>query len=178
MMLGSAYISKMGVMTEHPLLRSMLEFESLLRSAQQDLFLEAVPEPMLELFDECQWPQLMLEFQPSLRLYSSQYDVVFLHQALSRGLEPDLPISGDKMHWIIFQVSDETRIRTASVEEMRAIELAKAAANLERLAASLAPVGTGSRVNESMNSLLRGWMHEELIIDIGVPVPEGAEYES
>ena len=177
-MSGSVYLSKKGISAEHPLLRSMLEFESLLRSSQQDAYLEAVPEPMLELFDAHQWPELIVEFQPSLRLCVSRFDVVSLYQALSHGLKPDLPISGDRLHWIIFQVSDETRIRRASFEEVRTIDLAKSGVNLGRLVASLVTGGDRACGEETMNRLLRGWMHEELIVDVGVLVPEGAEYVS
>ena len=131
---------------------------------------------MLQLFDESQWPELLIEFQPSLRTFGSIYDVVSLHRALSAGKHPDIPNPQCKLDWIIFKTRDEVIIRRAKEEEIKAIDMAKVKTNLGQLGTALWPSDSSQDRQEKMNRMLQAWMDEEIVVDIGVPLPLDAEF--
>ncbi len=173
---GDGFVTNKLNRYEKDINTSMQELEKLLSGVKQGGYEEAVPEHMLQLFDEEQWPDLILEFQPSLATFSANCDVVSIHRANAHGVKPDTRLTLQTLHWVIFKDGDSVVIRKAEEIEMKAISLARTKMCLSRIASVLWPGCELIAQKNSLNEMLQCWMREELIIDIGVPLPEDAEF--
>jgi len=123
---------------------------------------EAVPAHMMELFSDQQWPLLIFQLQPSLRLITTGAD----------------DSGGPTRRWVIFGRDGEQLVRPAEEEDYRGLEQLGAGVSFDRVSRALWPDCAGMARHERLTALLLGWLEEGLIIDAGVPLPDDAEFET
>ena len=144
-----------------------------LDSSRESALEEAVPPEMMQVFSDEQWPALLFEFQPSLRIFSACRDVVSLHR--SGGAKKTTAKAGPVRHWLIFRRVDEQLVRPMDDTEYRAIALARSRCCFSVIADSIWPELEVEVRHAKMTEVLLRWLAEGLVIDAGVPLPEGAE---
>ena len=143
--------------------------EESLRSPQE----ESVPVEMMQVFSDDQWPELLVECQPSLNVFSANHDVVTLHRE-GRGAR-DRPATSPRLHWLLFTRGDEQLVRPLDPTEYQAMEMARTGSSFSDMASALWPERETEQRHAAMTEILLGWVQEGLVIDVGVPIPEGAE---
>ena len=132
---------------------------------------EAVPKEMLDLFADEQWPELMIEFQPSLELVTFELNTVEQHQHRYLGKDR-LPVEASGSTWVMVNGETELTFRKTG-------ELEQAMMMLFRRGSDIDEVGTQLDLAESfLKQVIENWCDEGLVIDIGVPIPEDASYEA
>lgn len=154
------------------------KFEALLQNSARMPQLEAVPPDMMELFTDQQWPQLVFQFQPSLRLFEGVNDVVSLRQQAESSIRLDLTAQGEQYHWLVFCRQQEQLIRSARPREYQGLQRARAGENFGAVATALWPEEKQGEGYRRMTDMLLEWLTEGLIIDAGVPLPADARFES
>lgn len=164
--------------TEPGFIAAMEDLKDLLSGVKKEASQEAVPIQMLELFEEDQWPELMIEFQPTLATFSAEFDVVSAHQAAADVSGLDTTASDQTLHWIIFKLDETIYIRKSDDMEAAAVAAAGAKLCLSKIASRLWPEDDLELQRARLHEMLLNWMKEELVIDIGVPLPEDAEYDN
>lgn len=160
--------------TQQPL--ELQQLEKLLKESMAAPLEEAVPANMMEVFSDEQWPQLLFEFQPSLRILAAHWDVVSYRQEIEAGRVPVALPPGQLRHWLIFRNDMEQLVRPLDALEHRALTCAIAGSNFAALADLMWPGLEVQQRQHRMTSLLLNWISEGLIIDAGVPLPDDAEY--
>ena len=143
--------------------------EESLRSPQE----ESVPVEMMQVFSDDQWPELLVEFQPSLKVFSANHDVVTLHRE-GRGAR-DMPATSPRLHWLLFTRGDEQLVRPLDPTEYQAMEMARTGSSFSDMASALWPERETEQRHAAMTEILLGWVQEGLVIDVGVPIPDNAE---
>jgi hypothetical protein len=171
------YLQQVGVPIEAKLFQDSRQFEKLLANCTGAHLEEAVPAEMMQMFTDAQWSMLLFEFQPSLQLFSSDYDIPRLRQQIDNNLQTVVPEAGAVSHWLLFSDSDGILIRPASPLEHSALSLLKERRQFAQVAESLWPETGSEESHQKLTELLLGWLDEGLIIDAGVPIPEGARFE-
>ncbi|NKB64440.1 MAG: hypothetical protein GKR95_20755 [Gammaproteobacteria bacterium] len=148
----------------------MLEYEELLDQIVKTPKEEAVPAEMLGLFSEEQWPQLLIEFQPSFHHVQMSFNTVEQYNKISSG-EPGNEPTKQMSQWIIHNDGNSTIVRKITSQQSAIIDGLLAQKNLEQV---------GEQMGEgiTLETLIIDWLNQGLIIDIGVPVPDDATYES
>lgn len=123
--------------------------------------MEAVPPHMMELFTDQQWPDLVFQLQPSLRLVT-------------------VPGGGqqDDAGWVVFRRADESLARPADSPEFQGLLLIASGASFDRVASALWPDSPVEARYERLTAHLLSWLEEGLIVDAGVPLPPDAEFET
>ena len=128
--------------------------------------LEGVPSHMMELFTDAQWPELVFQLQPSLRLVETE------NGSISDKSSSDQPVS-----WVVFKTSAEVLVRPAIGRDIEGLSLIMAGKNFDQVAAALWPNQLRSRQRSGLTDLLFRWLEEGLITDAGVPIPKDARFE-
>ena len=130
---------------------------------------EGVPAEMLGLFEEQQWPQLIVEFQPCMRIIEFKFNTMKQHKNLA---ETGLGVAVEEApgHWLLYNKDANLMIRRLNPMDNQIISELKGAADMSHV------VQETGIAHDTLKTKLVEWMNEGLIIDIGVPIPEGAEY--
>lgn len=153
------------------------KFEALLQDSARMPQLEAVPPDMMELFTDQQWPQLVFQFQPSLRLFEASNDVVRLRHQADSLARLDLTAQGEQYHWLVFCRQQEQLIRPVQPREYLGLQRVRAGQNFDAIATALWPEEKQGEGYRRMTDMLLDWLTESLIIDAGVPLPADARFE-
>jgi hypothetical protein len=160
-------------LVEETTTQALARLESTLAASCAAPFEEAVPAEMMQVFSDDQWPLLLFEFQPSMRIFSAHRDIVAVHRG-DDVMEGDPP-AGALRHWLIFATDKEQLVRPLDAEEHRAITMARSRKDFATMAAALWPQRDEEGQLSAMTELLLRWLAEGLVIDAGVPLPEDAE---
>jgi hypothetical protein len=171
------YLERTGVAKESRLFQDSLQFEQLLANCTAARLEEAVPAEMMQMFTDAQWSMLLFEFQPSMQLFSSAYDIPQLGRQIENNRQPAVPGAGKGCRWIIFADSDGVLIRSASILEYAALGLCMERRQFAEVAETLWPEIEPEASHQKLTEVLLGWLDEGLVIDAGVPIPEGARFE-
>ncbi|MEM7194144.1 MAG: hypothetical protein AAF402_04280 [Pseudomonadota bacterium] len=179
--LSSTVSAARALHADQPLLADMYEFELRLDSSARSEWLEPVPSNMLGVFAEEQWPDLKIEFQPGLHVIQSRWDLITMRQALiAEPTSAFLPEIGEAGFWLVLPSRNETRIRSSSEEEISALRKFEAGERVSEIFET-SDNETEEQTLEKLNRavvLISDWCDENIVVDIGVPVPENAKFES
>ena len=171
------YLDSLGVAGDNPIGASILEFETVLQSTMQIMFEEAVPAEMMQMFSDQQWPELIFEFQPSLRILSSTVDLVQFRRQVEAGNQPELPHAGQINHWMVVRDQQGQLVKPLPEQQVMAIARLQERHNFDEVAALLWPQLDVESRHSNMTNMLLSWLQDGLIIDAGVPLPADAEFE-
>ena len=131
---------------------------------------ESVPAEMLGLFTEARWPELIVEFQPSLMTMRTRFNSIELRQKMVVGIDDDALVPKEcPAFWIMFNRGQELLMRLSNESEVMVLNHLSKGQNI-RSATSLLPWERRDEVNNYVTE----WAGEGLIIDVGVPIPKDA----
>jgi len=173
----SGYLQHQGLATDHELYIDNLGFEKALKKCTGSALEEAVPAEMMQLFSDAQWNQLLFEFQPSMQIFSSEYDIPQLRQRIERGEMPAIPAAGELAHWLVFRDDKGELVRPLSPREYRCLTEACNGREFASIAAMVWPALDTESAHRKLTEILLGWLNEGLVTDAGVPLPADAEFE-
>ena len=157
--------------------RAMGRLEESLRFSSKTKIEEAVPAEMMEVFSDAQWPELLFEFQPSLRLFDCEYDLIDFRGRLGRGESPRIPEKQGIHNILVYRDQEGLAMRTVMEPEISALRMAMQGIQFSKIADSIWPRLEAELRCHKMTELVIIWLNSGLIIDAGVPIPEGAKYE-
>ena len=168
---------------DESLYRELVKFEELISDSAKEREEESVPAEMMEMFSDEQWPALLFELQPSFRLFETHYDVIKLRNNLKRqskdSIEKGLLINSEsenKKNIGIFRQQNEIVIWEINILEQKALKLLMARKPFNEVAEKLWSNDTVEISHQNLTTLLLSWLQLGLIIDVGVPIPDDAEF--
>ena len=152
------------------------QLEALIAELSRQAELEAVPAHMMEVFSDDQWPQLLFQLQPTVSVLRSDTDLVRRYREHTEAGLGDADRT-DPYHWLIRVQGGETLIRDLTPLEFELVSAAMNGASFDQLSLIGWPATEEADRHHAMTEVLLGWLGEGLIVDAGVPLPEGAEFE-
>ena len=158
--------------------QSLAQLEEAIRFSSGANIEEAVPAEMMAVFSDEQWPELLFAFQPSLRLLSSEYDLIGFRQQLLKGEKPGVPQKQRRQDILIYRDDEGLVMRAALAPENVALRLAVERNSFSVVAGRVWPELQDEEQQHKMTEQVIAWLHGGLIIDVGVPIPEDAEFET
>ena len=175
---AESLITSVNSSYQHPLLAEVLGFEILSVEASHAVDEESVPAEMLEFFSDEQWPELLVLFQPSVRRLKSRYELpaIMTEVCLEEFKIENIKPQSSPNQVLIFKTGNEVVSRYMSLEEASAFDDLLRGKNIETVSQSNeAAKASKDPLGVIVNFLIK-WCQEGLVIDVGVPIPEGAEY--
>ena len=175
---GERLIEIVSSQYPHPLVADILRFEIFSLAAARAESEESVPAEMLEFFSDEQWPELLVLFQPSVRRLDSSYD---LPQMIAQVCNDDFDIANveagtRKNQILVFKKDREVVSRYMPDDEAAVFDGLLKGENVESVSSSNEMTKAANDPIGVMVNFLIKWCQEGLVIDVGVPVPEGVEY--
>ena len=152
-------------------------FLSLLDALAQSHLEEAVPEEMMSVFSDEQWPQLLFELQPGSTVFQSEYNIVAFHQNWMKSGELNLPKFGSPLYWLVSIDNEGVFIRKLNIAEYQALEMVINGSDFSSIGSALWPELAAEKQQQKMKEMLKVWLDEGLVIDVGVPIPLDAKFE-
>ena len=153
----------------HSLMMEMVALTEVIHGLSDIEQEEGVPAEMLGLFEEKQWPALIVEFQPSMRIVELKFNTMEQHKNLAetgRGVM----VEASPGHWLLYNKEGSLMIRQLRALDSQIITTLKGSADMSKVATEAAIH------HDILKTKVIEWMNEALIIDIGVPIPENAEF--
>jgi hypothetical protein len=157
--------------SESPVLAYIARFERLL----QDVF-DAKDAPQIS-FEQLQsippndWPQLIIQFHPSLAIFESKYRAVNCWKAIKDKVSPpEADEEGEVQNWLLWRnTSSVTEYRTIEKAELLFLESLVLGEKLEFSADKLTDF-YGDKTGEYIISFLRAWFNDGIISSLEVSI--------
>lgn len=155
---------------EHPQLAELARFERLLLRA-----FDAADAPRAQVDDllalaHDQWPELQLRFHPSVQMFSAQWNVVPIWQALKAQQTPPQPQQADNSVWVLWRNAERlTEFGSVDSLEARCLSAFMSGNSLSEVAEQLLDHQTEEALTQWVVETLLRWLQQGWIRQLVTP---------
>ena len=150
-----------------PVLAEMARFEWALRAAFDAADTAPLPMEAAAAVAPADWPDLQLEFHPSVDRLDLRWNVPAIWQQFDQGQEPDAPAEGEyPVAWVVWRRELQQYFRSMEVDEAWALDRMRAGGNFAEVCEGLCEWLDAQHVALHAAAYLKGWLKDGLVTGI------------